>query len=251
MRAGDRDRAASETLDVLVVVDHAPGLPKQLDQAGFTKRCRPLLQPWRVRTRAGRDTDDTPRTVHAIQSRREHRHPHRSRSTAESCGFTGSARKPPGPARRPLRNRGTGDGHEDSDLGVGCCTSSRRHHRTDCLRRRTQLRPTAASRGVRWPRLRTPPRWAALTKCSGRPARLLRPAGPDFAGDFDGYEVRYVSEIRGIALDRPVALRGVRGWPSSSRSPYGPDEPASLGHVRSPRFLASSSTSSVGRRSGR
>ena len=48
----------------------------------------------------------------------------------------------------------------------------------------------------------------------------------DFAGDFDGYEVRYVSEIRGIALDRPVALRGGARLAIVFQTPYGPDEPA-------------------------
>jgi hypothetical protein len=48
----------------------------------------------------------------------------------------------------------------------------------------------------------------------------------DFAGHSDGYDVRYVSEIRGVALDQPVALRGGARLAIVFQTPYGPDEPA-------------------------
>jgi hypothetical protein len=48
----------------------------------------------------------------------------------------------------------------------------------------------------------------------------------DFAGDSDGYDVRYVSEIRGVALQQPVALRGGARLAIVFQTPYGPAEPA-------------------------
>jgi hypothetical protein len=48
----------------------------------------------------------------------------------------------------------------------------------------------------------------------------------DFAGDSDGYDVRYVSEIRGVALEQPVTLRGGARLAIVFQTPYGPDEPA-------------------------
>lgn len=48
----------------------------------------------------------------------------------------------------------------------------------------------------------------------------------DFAGDSDGYDVRYVGEIRGVALEQPVTLRGGARLAIVFQTPYGPDEPA-------------------------
>ena len=55
-----------KAFDVAVVLDRAPGLPKQVDEAGLTKRRWPLLQSRRMGARAGRHAENTPLTVHAI-----------------------------------------------------------------------------------------------------------------------------------------------------------------------------------------
>lgn len=61
----------------------------------------------------------------------------------------------------------------------------------------------------------------------------------DFAGDSDGYDVRYVKKIGGLALDRPVALRGGAQLAIVIQTPYGPEEPGFVANYapRNPREL--------------
>ena len=48
----------------------------------------------------------------------------------------------------------------------------------------------------------------------------------DYAEDADGHQVRYVSAIRGVMLDRPVDLRGGALLEIVVQTPYGEDSPA-------------------------
>jgi hypothetical protein len=63
----------------------------------------------------------------------------------------------------------------------------------------------------------------------------------DYADDADGYQVRYVSAIRGVMLDRPLDLRGGALLEIVVQAPYGEDSPAfSVGYSpRNPRELVS------------
>jgi hypothetical protein len=61
----------------------------------------------------------------------------------------------------------------------------------------------------------------------------------DYAGDSDGYQVRYVTAIRGIGLSRPVDLRGGALLEIIVETPYGEDQPSveSTYAPRNPREL--------------
>ncbi|MGH8775782.1 MAG: AMIN-like domain-containing (lipo)protein [Jiangellaceae bacterium] len=56
----------------------------------------------------------------------------------------------------------------------------------------------------------------------------------DYAGDAGGYQVRYVTQIRGLGLDAPVDLRGGALVEIVVQTPYGEDEP-SVSATYSPR----------------